>query len=553
MRRAEVMGVAAVCLLLFAGGSGVTSASAKAGARPYWGKGVAATLPANAVRGASNQVVDINSISCSSAGNCSAVGEYRNQAGRPEGLLLTDTAGKWATGVEAVLPTNADVAEQLVTLNSVSCASPGNCSAVGSYYDGLARYGLLLTETAGKWATGVEAVLPGDAAVLNQNADLKSVSCASPGNCTAVGSYSGTGGGALVLTETAGKWATGVEAGLPANASTTDPVAGLSSVSCASAGSCSSVGLYVDSSGGAQGLLLTETAGTWGTGVEAALPANATIASEQGVGLPSVSCSSAGNCSAVGSYNNDTGSNDAVLLTETDGTWATGVKAALPTNADPTDQVDLNAVSCPSAASCAAVGDYVDRGGNIRSLLLTREVGKWARGIGVALPANATHTAPFQLGGLASVSCASPGNCSAVGKYRSRWDGSAVQGLLVTETDGSWLPGVEAVLPEYGGDLTSVSCSSARYCSAAGGFEGGRGVLLSSAATPFCIVPDVESRLLAAAKRSINAHECSVGKIGHAASRTVAEGRVISQKPKPGAQRRRGARVSVVVSRGKRA
>jgi hypothetical protein len=549
------MGLAAVCLLLFAGGSGVTSAAATAGARTYWGKGIAAVLPANAVQGASNQVVDINSISCASVGDCSAVGEYRNQAGRPEGLLLTETARKWATAIEAVLPANADVAEQLVTLNSVSCASPGNCS-VGSYYDGSgAEDGLLLTETAGKWATGVEAVLPADAAVTNQTADLRSVSCTSAGDCTALGSYSGTGGGALLLTETAGKWATGVEAALPANASTTEPVAGLSSVSCASAGNCSAVGLYVDSFGNAQGLLLTETAGTWGTGVEAALPANATTTStgEQVVDLPSVSCSSAGNCSAVGSYNNDTGSDDAVLLTETAGTWATGVKAALPTNADPTDQVDLNAVSCPSAGSCAAVGDYVDRAGNIRSLLLTRGAGKWSRGIGVALPANATHTAEDQLGGLASVSCASPGNCSAVGKYRSGSDGSGVQGLLVTETDGSWLPGVEAVLPKYGGDLTSVSCSSARDCSAVGGFEDARGVLLSSSATPPCVVPELKGKLLAGARRSIKAHECSVGRIGHAASRTVAEGRVISQKPKPGTQLKRGARVSVVVSRGKTA
>jgi hypothetical protein len=453
-----------------------------------------------------------------------------------------------------VLPANADVAGQLVTLNSVSCASPGNCSAVGSYYDGLgAEDGLLLTETAGKWATGVEAVLPADGAVTNQTADLTSVSCTSAGNCTAVGSYSGTGGGALLLRETSGTWATGVEAALPANPSTTEPVAGLSSVSCASAGNCSAVGLYVDNFGNAQGLLLTETAGTWGTGVEAALPANATTTSEQGVDLASVSCSSAGNCSAVGSYNNDTGSDDAVLLTETAGTWATGVKAALPPNADPTDQVDLNAVSCPSAASCAAVGDYVDGAGNIRSLLLTRGAGKWSRGTGVALPANATHTAPNQLGALESVSCASPGNCSAVGKYRSGSDGSAVQGLLVTETDGSWLPGVEAVLPKYGGDLTSVSCSSAPYCSAVGGFEDARGVLLSSSTTPLCIVPELKGKLLAAARRSIRAHECSVGKIGHAASRTVAEGRVISQNPKPGTQLRRRARVSVVVSRGKRA
>ena len=46
--------------------------------------------------------------------------------------------------------------------------------------------GLLLTETAGSWATGTEAALPADS--TNLGAELTSVSCASAGNCTAVGS-----------------------------------------------------------------------------------------------------------------------------------------------------------------------------------------------------------------------------------------------------------------------------------------------------------------------------------------------------------------------------
>ena len=69
-------------------------------------------------------------------------------------------------------------------------------------------------------------------------------------------------------------WATGVEAPLPANAGE-NPDAHLSSMSCASAGNCTAVGFYVDSSGHGQGLLLTETSGTWATGVEPSLPVNA--------------------------------------------------------------------------------------------------------------------------------------------------------------------------------------------------------------------------------------------------------------------------------------
>ena len=47
----------------------------------------------------------------------------------------------------------------------------------------------------------------------------------------------------------------------------------LSGVSCASAGNCTAIGSYIDSSGHTQGLGLTETSGTWARGVELIHPA----------------------------------------------------------------------------------------------------------------------------------------------------------------------------------------------------------------------------------------------------------------------------------------
>src|SRR5438067_10846440 len=101
----------------------------------------------------------------------------------------------------------------------------------------------------------------------------------------------------------AASWATGAEAILPANAGS-DPHVFPYSLSCPSAGNCSAVGTYSDSSGHTQGLLLTETAGTWAAGLEAMLPANA--GSDPGVGL-AVACGSAGGCSAVGEYADGSG------------------------------------------------------------------------------------------------------------------------------------------------------------------------------------------------------------------------------------------------------
>jgi hypothetical protein len=365
-------------------------------------------------------------------GNCSAVGYYLDSSKSLHGLLLTETAGRWATEVKASLPADAAPSspasgeEDAVGLPSVSCAAAGNCIAVGYYLDSSGNaHGLLLAETGGKWATGVQAALPANA-VSNLGAGLSSVSCASAGNCSVVGGYSASSGGdGLLLIESGGRWKRGIEVRLPANAAS-NPGATLFSVSCASAGNCSAVGWYDDSSGNLQGLLLTETGGRWAPGVEAAPPANA--ASNPAGSLNSVSCASAGNCSAVGFYFDSSGNGQGRLLTETRGRWAREVEAALPANAGSDPQVDLTSVSCASGGNCSAVGSYFDSSGHQQGLLLTESKGRWATGVEAAPPANAGSDPAVQ---LRSVSCAPGGECSVVGSY-SDTAGNQKGLLLVT-------------------------------------------------------------------------------------------------------------------------
>ena len=225
---------------------------------------VEAALPANA---AANPDVILGSLSCSSAGNCTAVGTYDDSSRHQQGLLLTETSGTWAAGVEAAQPANP-AGYPGPGFSSLSCASAGNCTAVGFYEDGSGTdanpiyEGLLLTETSGTWATGVAAPLPANAATRT-DAEVSSVSCASAGNCTATGGYEDSSSifQGLLLTETSGTWATGVEVSPPANAAP-DQGAYTGPVSCASAGNCTSVGEYTDSSGNQQGLLLNLTTQT---------------------------------------------------------------------------------------------------------------------------------------------------------------------------------------------------------------------------------------------------------------------------------------------------
>jgi hypothetical protein len=69
---------------------------------------------------------------------------------------------------------------------------------------------------------------------------------------------------------------------------------------------------------------------------------------------------------------------------------------------------------------------------------------------------------------------------------------------------------------------------------------------------PKCVVPKVEGKPLKVAKRSIRTHNCAVGRIRHAASRTIKKGHVISQGRKAGRRLGHGAKISLVISRGRR-
>jgi hypothetical protein len=497
-----MVGFVGGCLLLFTGVSAATSASTNLD----WGSGSEAVLPANAATG-KQRSVSLNSLSCASVGNCSAVGSYVDTSGGTQGLLMTETAGIWATGVEAVLPADA-AANPRVHLDQVSCASAGNCSAVGGYAgsSGLPQ-ALLMTETGGVWRAGVKAALPPNARA--GDGFPVAVSCASAGNCSAVGSYLNRSKNMrpLLLSEKAGRWATGVEAKLPRNAATRKQIASLESVSCASSGKCSAVGGYFDKSGNSQALLLAKSAGRWRTGVEAKLPANAAPTHKyagETVLLLAVSCASAGHCSAVGSYcavracnriGSGSGSSgeQGLLLTETARTWTRGVEAKLPANAARTGPLQyLNSISCASVGNCTAVGSYLESPQKGHLVLLTETAGHWARGVTGSLPANAAPPAAQAELGVNSVSCSSAGNCTAAGNYSGPGQDNT-QPLLLTEKAGAWAPGVGVALPTnasapYQYSWVTVSCASAQNCSGVGFYADNsnaqQGLLLSNAAPP---------------------------------------------------------------------
>ena len=185
----------------------------------------------------------IESVSCASAGNCSAGGSYTDSSGHQQAFVASETSGTWQPAEEA--PGTAVLNHGgTAVIESVSCPSAGNCSAGGDYLDGSSAQAFVVSEVGGRWQQADE--VPGTA-VLNQGgaAVTESVSCASAGNCTAGGDYldGSSAQQVFVVSETGGRWQQAEQ--IPGTAVlNTGRKAGINSLSCASAGNCSAGGSY---------------------------------------------------------------------------------------------------------------------------------------------------------------------------------------------------------------------------------------------------------------------------------------------------------------------
>ena len=109
------------------------------------------------------------------------------------------------------------------------------------------------------WHAAIE--VPGTA-TLNQGggAEITSVSCASPGNCSAGGDYldSSDHRQVFVASQVNGTWHAAIE--VPGTAALNrGGSAQVGSVSCAAAGGCSAGGFYTDGKGGEQAFVVSET------------------------------------------------------------------------------------------------------------------------------------------------------------------------------------------------------------------------------------------------------------------------------------------------------
>jgi hypothetical protein len=371
------------------------------------------------------------------------------------------TVAAWS-GTGAVLPSNADPGNE-AALITTSCPASGNCVTAGSYFSGGHFEGLIDTQSDGSW-TATEAPLPPGAAA-NPEVELLSLHCPSVGSCAAVGFYRDTSGHdqGLLLTQTGGSWSA-TEAPLPPGAGSNPNVA-VFSVSCAVPGTCVAVGDYSDGGGHTQGLLLTRTGGAWSAAKAPLPPGAAAIPATE---LLATSCGAPGSCAAVGEYHGG-GTAQGLILTFAGNAWS-AAKAPLPADASPTANAILINVSCADAGSCTAVGQYSGALSATHSVIESISNGiPTATEAPVPSDAKTSGSSPAPTQFLAGLSCPTAQYCVATGTYVTKTGSGAVP-LIETLSGGTWAAteGPGSLNPAAASILLSVSCSWPGSCAAIG-------------------------------------------------------------------------------------
>jgi hypothetical protein len=385
-----------------------------------WKKAVRLIAPTGA---SSDPLLTVDSISCGSNSNCVATGNYADKAGDSLSFVATEVRGVWAKSREIKLPSNALGTGQVSEIHSISCTSAGNCGAIGVYKDNTSPIGLtqafVVSEVHGVWSKSSEVTLPVDANV-DPFTTLNQITCASTGNCVAAGSYIDTQDTthALVVNEVRGTWLVGQSVTLPGDANAY-PVAALSEVTCAAVNNCTGLGTYVNTADDVVGLTVTELRGVWQRAVAIVMPTGAaTNPSTFFYGFGGLSCPSIGNCSAGGQFLGGASANayEGFFVNEVHGTWQQAVQLGLPSGAQSAGRNGgVVAVSCRSAGNCSAGAAYIDAAGNYQALVVNEVSSHWLTGTKISLPTGGTQVGVD--GGVYGLVCHAKGPCTATGSY----------------------------------------------------------------------------------------------------------------------------------------
>ena len=315
------------------------------------------------------------------------------------------------------------------------------------------------------------AVRPPASTRVVRSAGLFSVACTAAGTCTAGGNYQAAERQIepMVAARSHGRWSRGIPLELPAGAAA-QPYAQVNGIACRSAGNCVAVGDYeYGRSRNLQAFIATEYRGKWARAFTPRLPANAS--SPVSAQLAAVTCTRDGSCAAVGGYQDSSGNAQAMVVTKPPaGPWRQATEIASPPNAAGNPDALMTGIACSGPGMCVAVGNYSVSPTRFEAMGAVELRGAWHRAAGIAAPGGAI---PDTFTAVTSISCLAAGPCLGVGQYAV----SATQSraMVVTETEGRFgrASAVTAVPRGAGAHpssyLLGVSCRPSGVCFAVGG------------------------------------------------------------------------------------
>jgi hypothetical protein len=443
------------------------------------------SLPSGAASG-TNQSDPIYQVACPAAGDCVGVGAYKDTSANNQALIETERDGNWsgANVPDASLP-NASSSQPpnpppMPYLTGVACTAVSSCVSVDAYDDSSGNeQGLIDVEAGGTW-TPIEAPLAGLQLASSPGVEVADVACPALDACVGIGSYVSinTYEQGLIETQSPSGWSASAMP-MPANAAIASSP-NFYDISCASAGNCAAVGYYTDSAGNQQGLLETDSGGVWQPAIELNL-ANLQSAANPEASVSDVSCTAPGSCTAVGSYQDASGTNQPLAVQEVAGRWQPAGKLTVPANASssavgsngPQNDLFLNGVSCASTGNCTAVGSYDATSANaVEPFVLTETGGSWGAAAELTLPSDGGQgPAANPQAALYSVTCSGPGSCLAAGTFVA--GAAANAALIARESGGSWTSAAADLGSSYDStraDLywADVACAGGGYCAVGG-------------------------------------------------------------------------------------
>jgi Bacterial Ig-like domain (group 3) len=441
--------VAVACVLLAAGVGGSTAAAvvpAAASAPATWDK----SMQPPGVTGVGVKYSDVQRVSCPSAGNCTAVGNFSAPGGGPNTpFAISEKGGKWQHAQLLLNRAANDTARYLNLV--VSCPSAGNCVGGGERLDGKNATVFVVDQKNGTW--GPPQTIVGS---LSTASYPSAISCPKAGGCTIGGLYQvmGQNEGWVADEKPDGSWGPLMQ---PLSSQVNAGGSGaINEVSCGAPGYCVAVGYYTDSSDVSHGYIAQERNHAWDAPF--VLPGNPAS------NLGAVSCDAPGDCEVGGNLH----LGDAFVVREKAFTWSgiTALPGLKQLNAG--KNAELHSISCRTKGNCSAGGFYSDAKKHGQGFVVSEKNGKWAKVIEVP-GLGALNTLPFAT--VDSVSCASPGNCAAGGIYYVT--GEFPHAFLVSELNGSWhgaqVPrGVAAPSAKSIAGVESVSCGAVGSCAAVG-------------------------------------------------------------------------------------